>query len=178
MQRFLKLDGVEKTTFDYMTAEVTAFVKEGGPTPEQLLQECLDADLQCVLGGGKGSYLKPPGFKQGSDVSWLTHTGQEVDLEASLVPGKVTVIDFYAEWCGPCRMVDEAMVQTLPEQPDIAFRKINIVDWDSPVAKQHLKGVSNLPHVLVYSKKGERVGAMTSLDLPKLMKLIEQGRTQ
>lgn len=174
-QRFNKIEGVEKTSFDYMKAEVTAFVNEGGPTSLQLLKECQDAGYTCVIGAGKGSYQKARAFPDGSDVVWLTKSGGEISIKGNIVPGKVTVFDFYAKWCGPCRIIDENMAKMLPEMPYVAYRKINIVDWDSPVAKQHLTQVSQLPYLVVYGKDGQKVGVVNGLKLKKLRALIKQG---
>ena len=128
MQRFMKLNGVEDTKFDLRRAEVTAFITKDGPTPERLIKECEDEELKCVIGAGKGSYQKAKSFPDGTDVIWLTKMGQVVDIKGNIVPGKVTVFDFYADWCGPCRLIDNAMIRVLPDMPHVAYRKINVVD--------------------------------------------------
>lgn len=43
------------------------------------------------------------------------------------------VIDFYADWCGPCRMMAPVMEEIEREYPDVAFYKVN-VDNDRELA--------------------------------------------
>ena len=50
-------------------------------------------------------------------------------------------------------------------------------DWESPVAKQYLTKVSELPYVIVYSKRGRRVEAISGLELDRLHAAIDQGAT-
>jgi hypothetical protein len=57
----------------------------------------------------------------------------------------------------------------------VALRKINVNDWDSPVARQYLRKVSELPYVIVYSKTGRKVEAITGLDLQRLRAAIDRG---
>jgi hypothetical protein len=52
---------------------------------------------------------------------------------------------------------------------------LNVNDWGSPVARQYLRKVPELPHVIVYSKTGRKVEAITGLDLQRLRAAIDRG---
>lgn len=86
--------------------------------------------------------------------------GEEVNLHAHLVPGKVVVFDFYADWCGPCKVLGPQLETLVQEHADVILRKIDIVDWNTPVVKQH--GINFVPNVHVYNTQGQRVGNPTS----------------
>ena len=105
----------------------------------------------------------------------VARAGEAVDIEAHLVPGKVTVFDFYAVWCGPCREVDTEMKTILESSSSVALRKINVVDWSSPVAEKYLQKVGGLPYVVVYGKDGRQVEAIEGLNLKRLRRAIEKG---
>ena len=115
-------------------------------------------------------------FPPSADVRWISKAGAAVTLEEHLVPGKVTVFDFWAEWCLPCKEVDREMAAILAETDDVALRKIDVVDWETPVAKQYLQRVSGLPYLLVYDREGQRIGVIEGLDTKRLRRAIAKGR--
>ncbi|HEU5058714.1 MAG TPA: thioredoxin family protein, partial [Kofleriaceae bacterium] len=98
----------------------------------------------------------PPagGVVGAADVVDLTDTGEAVELDP--VAGKVTVFDFWATWCVPCRELDARLRELARRHPDrLAIRRINVVDWDSPAAERYLTpGGFNLPHLVVKRADG------------------------
>jgi thioredoxin 1 len=72
----------------------------------------------------------------------------QVDINQHLALGNVTVIDFYADWCGPCRQLSPSLEQMARSDPDIALRKIDIVNWRTAVARQF--NIHSIPQVNVY----------------------------
>ncbi len=73
---------------------------------------------------------------------------------------KPVLLDFYADWCGPCRMVGPIVEEIAEENDDIKVGKIN-VDQQSELAAKY--SVMSIP-TLVVVKNGEvaniSVGAM------------------
>lgn len=66
---------------------------------------------------------------------------------------KPVLLDFYADWCGPCRMVGPIVSEIADERNDIKVGKIN-VDEQSELAAQF--GVMSIP-TLVVIKDGKLV---------------------
>ena len=88
--------------------------------------------------------------------------------EKVLKAGKPVLVDFYADWCGPCKMMIPVLDQLSGEKADqIEIYKIN-VDENPDVAKEYR--VMSIPNMILF-KDGEAVlnivGAMSKNDLWK-----------
>lgn len=59
---------------------------------------------------------------------------------------KIILLDFYADWCGPCRMVSPIVDEIAKENPDYLVGKIN-VDNEPKLAQDF--DVSSIPVLLV-----------------------------
>jgi thiol-disulfide isomerase/thioredoxin len=89
------------------------------------------------------------------DVADTVTAGELAPLDS--VPGKLTVFDFWAPWCEACKDLDARLRRLAAERSDVAVRRVNIVDFDSPIAKRELVGVELLPHVRLVSPDGKTV---------------------
>ncbi len=165
--------GVRDVKFDRTRVEITTLATPG-TDPQRLMAAVERAGFHATVGPGHGAYLASAQFPATMDVQFVTRTGEYVpDLGAYVAPGKMTVVDLYAEWCGPCRDLDEHLRKTLAARPDVALRKLNIVDWDSPLAKRFLTNVTELPYVVVYGAAGQRLGEVSGLHTDKLDALLK-----
>lgn len=72
-------------------------------------------------------------------------------------PDKLTVIDFFATWCGPCKMLAPVLEEVSAAYPDVAFGKVD-VDEEEELARRY--GISVIP-TLVAIKNGEVVKKTT-----------------
>ncbi len=67
---------------------------------------------------------------------------------------KLVIVDFWAEWCGPCRMLSPIMDQIADEMSDkIKVCKLNI-DTETEVARRF--GIMSIPTVLIF-KEGKLI---------------------
>lgn len=64
---------------------------------------------------------------------------------------RLVVLDFWAEWCGPCRMLAPVLEEIGTEYPEVAFGKVN-VDEDAGLAQMF--GIVSIP-TLVFMKNGK-----------------------
>jgi len=112
------------------------------------------------------------GRGQPSEV--ISH-GAQVDINQHLALGNVTVLEFYADWCGPCRMLSPSLEQMVQTDPEVALRKIDIVRWGTPVTHQF--GVNSIPQVNVYNRAGALIGTVRGVDLDSVKRYVAQAKT-
>ena len=112
--------------------------------------------------------------RRGEPIKVISH-GARVDLNQHLVLGNVTVIDFYADWCGPCRQFSPSLEQMARDDADIALRTIDIVDWKTAVAQQF--NIHSIPQVNVYARSGRLVGTVLGVDLERVKSYVAQAKS-
>lgn len=65
----------------------------------------------------------------------------------------LALVDFYADWCGPCKMIAPIVAEIAQERTDIVVGKIN-VDDNLIIAKQY--NVVNIPTLIVFKDGVEK----------------------
>ncbi|MBR2134290.1 MAG: thioredoxin [Eubacterium sp.] len=72
----------------------------------------------------------------------------EANFEAEILSSdKPCLVDFYATWCGPCKMMSPIVDQIADENPDIKVGKLDVDEADELAEKYD---VSSIPTLLVF----------------------------
>jgi thioredoxin 1 len=81
----------------------------------------------------------------------------------------IVLVDFWAAWCGPCRMLGPVLDAVAKENEDITVAKVDIMT-NKQIAAQF--GIRNIPAVHIY-KNGEKVsqfvGAQPKANIEKIV---------
>ena len=112
--------------------------------------------------------------RRGKPIKVISH-GAQVDINQHLALGSVTIIDFYADWCGPCRQLSPSLEQMASSDPEIALRKIDIVNWKTAVVQQF--NIHSIPQVNVYDRSGRLVGTVLGVDFEKVKTYVAQAKS-
>lgn len=85
----------------------------------------------------------------------------------------ITLIDFWAEWCGPCKMFGPIFEQAAEENPDITFAKVDTE------AEQDLAGslrIMSIPTLMIFRDGVQLFSQPGALPKSSLDELIRQVR--
>jgi thioredoxin 1 len=83
-----------------------------------------------------------------TDVTQQTFQSEVIDSD------KPVIVDFWAEWCGPCHAVAPVLDRIASERPDLKIVKVNI-DEEQELASQY--GIASIPTMILF-KDGQPAG--------------------
>ena len=86
------------------------------------------------------------------------------DFEETIKKNKIVVVDFWAEWCGPCRMFAGTFEEFSKENTEVLCAKVNV---DQAPATSGKYNVMSIPTIMIF-KDGKTVAQKTGA-LPKPM---------
>ena len=173
--------GVSRPTVDAKNHTVTVTLTPGTDR-EKVRAAVVNAGFGAVFPGEKETGFTPPPASVVEKLDIASHPGtSKVDLAKIVAPGKVTVVDFYADWCGPCHVL-EARLQHLMagSKPSLALRRVNIGKWDNAAAKQATREfqAAALPYIRVYDARGRFVAAVTGGMWDEVLAAIEKAEAR
>ena len=97
-------------------------------------------------------------------MATVTVNADNFDAEV-LGASQPVVVDFWAEWCGPCKQIAPALEEISEEHPGVTIAKLNIDENQELAAKY---GVRSIPTLIAF-KGGEptdmKVGAVPKSSL-------------
>jgi thioredoxin 1 len=108
---------------------------------------------------------------QGAPVATTT---LDIDTFESTVTGDgITLVDFWAEWCGPCKMFGPIFDQAAEENPDLTFAKI---DTEAEQQLAGSLGIQSIPTLMVFRDGIQLFSQPGALPKSALDDLIRQVR--
>jgi len=134
--------------------------------------QCGQANRVPAVGTGKkavcgkcGAPLQPQAAPVGKPVDI-----SDANFRVSIASGK-HVVDFWAPWCGPCRMIGPILEQMAGERSDVRFDKVNVDDNPRTASEFGVQGIPLLIFFRDGAEKGRLVGAVPR---PRIEAAIQQ----
>ena len=92
------------------------------------------------------------------------------NFESAVSSPELTVVDFWATWCGPCKMI-APILEEIVSETDLSLGKVN-VDEERELAVRY--GIQFIP-TLVFFKGGQEIARVSGYrEKAELLSLIEQ----
>lgn len=85
---------------------------------------------------------------------------------------KLVVVDFYATWCGPCKMISPKLEEMAQQHTDVIFLKVDVDDCEE-VASTY--AISCMP-TFIFIKKGEKIADFSGANADKIRELIASNK--
>ena len=95
------------------------------------------------------------------------------NFEATIAGNDTVLIDFWASWCGPCRMFAPIFEKASEENRDLVFAKVN-TETEQDLAMAH--GISSIPTLMIFRDQIALYSEPGALPAPVLADLIRQVR--
>ncbi len=94
------------------------------------------------------------------------------DVFEETIKEGVTLVDFFATWCGPCKMLGPVLEELSTEMTDVKFVKVD-VDDNPELAEKF--GIMSIPSVFLF-KNGEVAGSFLGLQSKENVKAFIEER--
>ena len=106
-------------------------------------------------------------------------------LESTLNDNDIVIIDFWAEWCGPCKMFGPTFEKISEKYPDIAFTKVNTEEERELAGAFGIQSIPTLAifrdNILLFKQPGalpeaaleDLITQVTNLDMEEVKAKIE-----
>lgn len=141
-----------------------------------LRKAMLNAGYEVQFAGEKNPELQPvpPDVLKTLDIKAFNGS-KPIDYKSVSVPGKITIVDFYADWCGPCKVL-ELRLQHFVQGRNIAVRRVNVGKFDNAAAKQATRDfrLASLPYLRVYDASGKFVAEVKDGMWDELLEVMER----
>jgi len=168
--------GVSNVHVDWKQKSATVDVPQGF-NRELLRNAMLNAGYEVQFAGEKNRELQPLPADVLKTLDIKAFDGSRpIDFKAIAAPGKITIVDFYADWCGPCKVLELRMQHLVQGKKNIAVRRVNVGKWDNAAAKQATREfrLASLPYLRIYDGSGKLAGEIKDGMWNELLDVVQK----
>lgn len=137
---------------------VRAFVSGRIPLAQQLLGYQFIPGPGVFIGvGGAFEVIAPPAQR--------ATTGRQ---------GAVTVVDYGATWCEPCRRLEPLLTAVEREHPRVVVKRVDASDWSAEEMEAALPGAAGLPVLEIFGADGSKVTRLVGEEVFKFNAVVKE----
>ena len=138
---------------------VTFFATSLGAVPAVFLRNLSEARKDLLLGLAAGVMLAATCFSLLAPAIEMATTNLSAEnFERVITDNEIVLVDFWASWCGPCRMFAPVFEKAAAAHPDIVFGKVDTEAEQALAAAAHISSIPTLMAFksghLVFSQPG------------------------
>ncbi|WP_024851323.1 thioredoxin [Hydrogenovibrio kuenenii] len=110
------------------------------------------------------------------------------EFEKTITDNDIVVLDFWAEWCGPCKQFSPIFESVSEKHPDIVFAKVNVEEQQELAGLFQVRSIPTLvfmrEKIVVFSNPGllpeanleEGLKSLKELDMEQVRKDLEESQ--
>jgi len=92
----------------------------------------------------------------------------ELKKELADAGDKLVVVDFFAEWCGPCKIIAPIISEMAKENANVVFLKVDVDENEDSAAEYN---ISAMP-TFIFIKNQEKIADMMGANAEKLKEMV------
>merc|ERR1712150_238949 len=92
----------------------------------------------------------------------------ELNSQLASAGDKLVVIDFFATWCGPCKMIAPKLEEWSASMPNVVFLKVDVDEAEDVAAEYSIQAMPTF----IFMKNKSKVGDLCGANADKLKELI------
>ncbi|MDG4812993.1 thioredoxin [Hydrogenovibrio sp. 3SP14C1] len=112
------------------------------------------------------------------------------DFESTIENNDIVILDFWAEWCGPCKQFAPTFEAVSEKHPDIVFAKVNVEEQQDLAGMFQVRSIPTLvfmrEKIVVFSNPGvipesnfeEGIAQLKELDMEKVRQDLEKAQEE
>lgn len=173
-QALLNMKGVTSASVDFKTKTAKVTGKEK-VTKEQIKETIAGKNFEVLFEGESLTKSLTEEEINNLDIE-VIKGGKKITIKEHIKEGKITVFDFYADWCGPCKVFSPKVERLIAKYPDLVLKKVDIVDWKSEISKQLTKEyqLPSLPFILIFDDKAKLLGKVSGNYIEKVEEVVKK----